>query len=93
MTPQVSDFIPFLLDDTDKNIDVVDGHHVTAKQKGQVWIKMYDDNRDTFITTLHNVLLASDLCDRLFSIFTLMNLVHTCLFHKGFCTVYFREKE
>ena len=50
---------------------------------------MYDDNGKSFIATLHNVLLAPDLCDRLFSIFTLMNSVHTCLFHEGFCTVYF----
>ena len=33
MTPQVSDFIPGLLEDTDKYIKVEDGHHVTAKQK------------------------------------------------------------
>ena len=46
-----------------------------------------------FIATLHNVLLAPDLCDRLFSIITLMNLVHTCLFHNGFCTVYLKTKE
>ena len=50
---------------------------------------MCDDNGKTFITTLYNVLLAPDLCDRLFSIITLMNAGHTCLFHKGFCTVYF----
>ena len=28
-----SDFIPCLLEDTDKHIEVVDGHHATAKQK------------------------------------------------------------
>ena len=39
------------------------------------------------------VLLAPDLCDRLFSIITLMNSGHTCLFRKGFCTVYFGSKE
>ena len=50
---------------------------------------MCDDNRNTFIATLYNVLRAPDLCDRLFSIITLMNAGHTCLFHKGFCTVYF----
>ena len=33
MTPQVSDFIPGSLEDTDKHIEVADGHHVTAKQK------------------------------------------------------------
>ena len=50
---------------------------------------MCDDNGKTFIATLYNALLAPDLCDRLFSIITLMNAGHNCLFHKGFCTVYF----
>ena len=50
---------------------------------------MCDGNGKSFIATLHNVLLAPDLCDRLFSIITLMNSGHTCLFHKGFCTRYF----
>ena len=36
MTPEVSDFIPGSLEDTDKYIEVTDGHHVTAKQKVQV---------------------------------------------------------
>ena len=89
MTPEVSDFIPGSLEDTYKYIEVADGHHVTAKQKGQVRIKMCDDNRKTFIATLYNVLLAPDLCDKLFSIITLMNAGHTCIFQKGFCTVYF----
>ena len=50
---------------------------------------MCDDNRKTWIATLYNVLLAPDLCDRLFSIVTLMNSGYTCLFSIGFCTVYF----
>ena len=54
---------------------------------------MFDDNRETFIATLYNVLLAPDLCERLFSNITLMNAGHTCLFHKGFCTVYFGARE
>ena len=33
MTPEVTDFIPGSLEDTDKFIEVADGHHVTAKQK------------------------------------------------------------
>ena len=33
MTPEVSDFIPVLLDDTDKHIEVADVHYVMAKQK------------------------------------------------------------
>ena len=36
MTPEVSDFILESLEDTDKHIEVADGYHVTAKQKGQV---------------------------------------------------------
>ena len=40
MTPEVSDFIPGSLQDTDKYIEVAEGHHVTAKQKGQVQIKL-----------------------------------------------------
>ena len=35
MTPEVSDFIPRQLEDTNKYIEVADGHHGTAKQKGQ----------------------------------------------------------
>ena len=66
MTPEVSYFILGSLEDMDKYIEVADGHHVTDKQKGQVRIKMCDDNGKPFITTLHNVLLAPDLSDRLF---------------------------
>ena len=54
---------------------------------------MCDDNGDPFIATLHNVLLAPYLCDRLFSIIRLMNSGHNCLFQKGFCTVYFGAKD
>ena len=36
MTPEVSDFVPGTLEDTDKYIEVAEGNHVTAKQKGQV---------------------------------------------------------
>ena len=93
MTPEVTDFIPGSLEDTDKFIEVADGHHVTAKQKCSVRIKMCDDNGKKFAAALYNVLLAPDLCDRLFSIITLMNAGHMCLFHKGFCTVCFGEKE
>ena len=34
MTPEFTDFIPGSLEDLDKFIEVADGHHVTAKQKG-----------------------------------------------------------
>ena len=40
MTPYILGFIPGSLEDTDKHIKVSDRHHVTAKQKGQVQIKM-----------------------------------------------------
>ena len=50
---------------------------------------MCDDNGNIFIATLYNIILAPDLCDRLFSIITLLNAGHTCIFHNGFCTVYF----
>ena len=49
---------------------------------------MYDNSEKIFIATLYNVLLTPDLCDRLFSIITLMNLGHTCLFHKRFVQFY-----
>ena len=66
MTPHVSYLIPSSLEDRDKYIEVTDGHHVTEKQKVQVQIKIYDDNGDNFIATLHNVLMAPDLYDRIF---------------------------
>ena len=84
MTPQVSYYILGLLEDTDKHIEFADGHHVTAKQKEQVRIKVCHNNGDHFIAKLHNILFAPDLCNRLFSIITLVNLGNTCLFHKGF---------
>ena len=58
-----------------KYIEVVDGHHVTEKQKGQVRIQICEDNGKPFIATLHNVILSPDLYNRLFSINTLMNAV------------------
>ena len=73
MIPEVSDFIPGSLEDTDKHIGVADRQHVTAKQKGQVRIKICGNYRDTFISTLQNVILAPNLCSRVFSIITLMN--------------------
>ena len=93
MTPQVPDFILYSFENTDKYIEVADGHYVTENKKLQVQIIICDDNRNPFIATLHNVLFAPDLCDILFSIIQLMNLLHTCLFHKGFCVVYFGDKK
>ena len=54
---------------------------------------MCDDHGYPFIATLHNVLLAPDLCDGLFSIIAVINSGHNFLFYKGFCTVYFESKE
>ena len=74
-------------------MEVADGHHVTAKQEGQVRIKcsaivwIFSSKRYT------NVILEPDECNRLFSIIALMNLGYTCLFHKRFCILYLRSKE
>ena len=94
MTPEVSYFISGSLEDTDKHVEFADRHHVTEKQKGQVRIKMCKNNRDTFIATLHNVLLPQDLCNRVFSIIILIYLGHTCLLCKGFslCNLYQNRK-
>ena len=35
MTPEISDFIPGLLYDTDKHIEVADGRHFIEKKKGK----------------------------------------------------------
>ena len=45
MTPEVMDFIPESLEDTDKFIEVADGHNVTEKQKGSVRIQMSRRNK------------------------------------------------
>ena len=93
MTPEVMEFILGSLEDTEKFIEVADGHHVTAKQNNSLRIQTCDNNGKKFIATLYNVLLAPDLYDRLFSIITLTNAGHTCLFHKYFFTVYLGAKE
>ena len=54
MKPQAYDFIIGSFKDTDKYIEVKDGHHITVKQKGKVQIKICDDNGGNFIATLHN---------------------------------------
>ena len=53
---------------------------------------MCEDNRDPFIATLHNLLLAPYLCNGLFSIITLINLGHNFLFHKGVLHCVLRSK-
>ena len=54
---------------------------------------MCDNNGKTFIATLYNVLLAPDLCTILFSIITLMNAGHTCLFQKRVLHGVLRSRE
>ena len=48
MAPQVLYFVPGLLEDTDKFIEVADGHHITAKKKGQFQSKNFNENGDPF---------------------------------------------
>ena len=49
---------------------------------------MHGDNGKPFIIRLYNILLESDLCDQLFYNIKLMNPGNTCIFHKGFYTVF-----
>ena len=48
---------------------------------------MCDNNVKPFIYALYNVLLAPHWYNWLFSIIMLMNMVHTCIFIKGFARV------
>ena len=93
MTPEFSDFIPGSLYNRYKHIEVSGRHHVMVKQKGQARIKICDNNGDSSIAKFHYVILAPDLCDRLFSNITLIILGHTCLSQKGFCTGFSGAKE
>ena len=54
---------------------------------------MRGDNGKPFIDTLYNIRFAPDLCNWLFSIIVIINLVHTFLFCKVFCTVSFSVNE
>ena len=83
MTPEVSNFIPGSLEDMDKT-EIADRHHVIEKQKGQEQIKTCNNNGDTFIATFYYVLLAPDLCDRLFYNLKSMNLYILVYITKGF---------
>ena len=77
MTPEILVLIPCSLVETYKYIEVSDVDFIALKQTGGVKIKMCGDNGKPFIDTLYNVILATDLCDQLFSIVALMNLIHT----------------
>ena len=61
MKPEISDFIPDLLVETEKYIEVEDGHLITGRQTGEVQIKFCGDNGKPFVATLYKVLLAPDL--------------------------------
>ena len=54
---------------------------------------MNDDNGESFIATLYNIIFSLDLCNQLFSIITLNNSGHTCLFYQYFCTVFFSDNK
>ena len=54
---------------------------------------MCDNNGDTFIATLHKVILALDLCYRLSSIIVLIIWYILVYFIKGFTKMYFGAKE
>ena len=75
MTP----FIPGVLGETDKFIEVADGHFITVKQTGEVQLKICDDNGKSLTATIYYVLFAPNLCDRLFFIIMLKNSRYTCL--------------
>ena len=93
MKPYIQDFIPGLLVETNKYIEVSDGHLVTAKQTGEAQIKMCDNNVKPFIAMLYNVLFVPYLCDQLFSMIKFMNQGHTCIYHEGFCIILFIDNE
>ena len=63
MTPEISDFVPGSLVETDKYFEVADGHFVTARQTGEAQIKMRDDTIKPLIDTLYHVLSTPDLCN------------------------------
>ena len=61
--------------ETDKYIKAPDGNLFTSKQTIEVQITMCDNNGKPCIARLYNVLLAPDLCNQLFSVIMLVNLV------------------
>ena len=70
MSPDISGFMLGSLVETNKYIEVADGHLATEKQTGEFQIKMCDNNGKPLIDVLYNVLLAPDLCDQLFLLFS-----------------------
>ena len=75
-TPEISDFIPGSLAETYKYIEVADRQFITAKKR-RISDKICGNNEKLLIATFYNVLFSPDLCDRIFSIITLMNSGNT----------------
>ena len=46
--------------ETEKYIEVVDGHYIMAKQKGQVQISIQYDYGELFFAKLYNVLFSPE---------------------------------
>ena len=63
MTPDISDFIPGSMVETDSYIEAADVDFVTEKKTGEFQINMCNGNGKPFIAVLYNVLFAPDLCD------------------------------
>ena len=61
MTPEIPNFLPGSLLETDKYIEVINENFITSKQTEVVQINMHDDNGKPFIETLYNALFAPDL--------------------------------
>ena len=55
MTPEIWDFITFLLVETDEYVEVADGTFFKAKQTGEFQIKMCDNIYTPFIATLNDL--------------------------------------
>ena len=53
MTPEIPDYKPGLLAETNKYIEVSDGHLVTEKQTGEPQIKMCGNNGKPFIAMFY----------------------------------------
>ena len=56
-------FLPGLLVEMYKYIEVAYGNFFTEKQTGETQIKMRGDNIKRFIDMLYNVLFVSEFCD------------------------------
>ena len=57
------DIRDFGLVEMDNYIEVADGHFITEKKKGEVQIKICDNDDKPFISMLFNVLFDPKLCN------------------------------